>query len=476
MRKVVVIGGGISGLAVAQELIDLLPEVDVCVLEAGRRLGGVIATHHREGFLCEAGPHGFMNRDASTIALARRLGLDRELLVANESHRGRYVLTQGRLRRFPSDFRSFVASDLLSLRARLRLLAEPFLPMPAGTADLAVGPFMRERLGAEATALLIDPLLTGFFGGDLERLSLAATLPHIQAARAQGESVVNSFRRHLSRTKSLVGGLPAGRLVSFTRGIESIIQALAQSLGARVYTDSPAVRLRQRGSGWEIHVGGAHPVALEADVVVSAAPAAAAARYLSEIDLGLALGLSRLRSAPAAVVSLGYRAQDVMGLPGFGYLTPTSARTRILGVLNSSRIFPHRAPLGMWLVEAILGGCRDETVHSRDDAALVADLTAQLRAVARVAAAPVFARVERHPAALPQYDVGHLEHVEALSRRLALFPGLFLSGHSLRGVGINACTREAARTAKQAAAYLTALAPVLRRRRSATRAPAWVNP
>jgi oxygen-dependent protoporphyrinogen oxidase len=479
MQRVIVIGGGISGLACARHIADARPDADVLVLEAGDRTGGVIGTDTSDGSLCEHGPTGFMNHHPSTLALAERLGLRDEVLVACAGMRRRWVFCRGRLHRFPDSPATFLTSDLLSVRARLRVLMEPWVPpAPAGTEE-TVGGFARRRLGREAAELLVDPLVSGVYAADPDRLSLPAVLPQMAAldgagdGRGRGQSVLGHLLRTrrgaANQTAAAPPAVARNRYVSFRRGLGRLVDALADSLGPAVRTRSPVAALYRDGEGWRVRVEGAAGGELSADAVVSATPAAAARRYLGPLDAALDELCARIPYAPLAVVALGYGPDDVPHpLDGFGYLVPSREGERVLGVLWATSIFPaHRRGGGRALLRVIAGGMRDTAICGYDDETLLAGARAHLRQALGITRDPDYWRVFRHPVGLPQYELGHLTRLERAEAALAALPGLYLAGNALRGVGINACTALAERVAGAVVAYLTAL-----RQRRAVHSPA----
>lgn len=458
-----VIGAGISGLAVARELLDRSPGLDLKVLEAGPRSGGTVRTEALDGYLCEVGPSGFLNLHPSTLRLADRLGMADDVVTGCERVRRRYILSRGELRRFPDSSATFLSSDLLSLRARARVLLEPMVPPAPEGVDESVGQFARRRLGREAAELLIDPVISGIYAGDPERLSVRAALPQLSALDGAGKSLIRGLldartgpARPGSAAPSAVG---RRRYVSFRRGIGSFTDRLADSLGDRLRYGAPVRSVaRAPGGGWTIDLAGEHKP-LYADVVVSAAPAPAARGYLGPLHPDLERACGHVPYAPVAMVALGYREADVPHpLEGYGYLVPSSEGGSVLGVLWASSIFPgHRSRDGRVLLQAILGGAREATICDEEDATLAWRARTQLHRALGIEAVPRLQRVYRHRVGIPQYEVGHARRLQAAEASLREFPGLFLCGNAFRGIGLNACTREAERVADGVAAYTAAL-------------------
>ena len=465
MPTVVVIGAGISGLACARSIADLAPSAQLHVLEAGARAGGLVGSHHERGFTCETGPTGFLNVHPSTLALALRVGLEQELVTGCEAVRRRYVLHRGRLRRFPDSPGTFLSSDLLSWRGKLRMLAEPLVPRVGatgvGSADETVGHFARRRLGREAAALIVGPVVAGIYAGDPERLAVRSAMPQLAACEAKGRSLLRGFlesRREPDAGDS-VGPAAIGRrrLVSLRDGLGRLTDALARSLDAAIAYDSPALRVMQDGHEWIVEVGGARPCVLRADAVACAVPAAQASSILHALPDDVRHAVAAIPSVPLASVALGFREADVPhSLDAFGYLAAAGDAGSVLGVYFSTSMFPGRGPEGYVLLQAILGGTRDPGACEKSDDELIDATCRQLRIAVGVTSAPVFARVFRHRLGLPQYEVGHGRVVRALEEACARLPGLHVLGNAFRGVGINACTADAERTAQAIAGEICA--------------------
>jgi protoporphyrinogen/coproporphyrinogen III oxidase len=455
-----VIGGGVAGLACARELVDRHPEVEVTLLESAPQVGGVIGTHRRQGFSFEGGPHGFLNRDPSTVQLAVRLGLRNELIGASAAHRGRFMLRRGHLVRFPDRPRHFFTSSLLSLAARARLLAEPWAPRQALEGDVSIGSFFRARLGHEATELLIDPIVSGIYGGDLDRLSLLAALPQAAGVAKRGDSVLAAALRHARAPAVQPGaaGLAAGGLVSFRRGTAQLIEALADSLSPLIVTRAPVHRLVRDGRRWRVSYGDGGEIAAEA--VVVAAPAPQSAAFLAAASPELARVLATFVTAPVATVALGYAADDiVMPARGFGYLVPRQEGGSVLGVLWPGNMFPGlRSPPTRVQVQAIVGGARAPHVVDAADETIVHEVVGQLRGAMAARSSPLVAEVFRHTVGIAQYEVGHGERVVAARQLAAALPGVVLTGSSYDGIGVNACTAAALRAAVQVSEHLRSLA------------------
>ncbi len=453
MSSVVVVGGGISGLAFAYRLERLCPDADVTVLEKASAVGGTVRTEAADGYRVEAGPNGFLDAKPAVRELCRELGLEGRLLPASEAAaRNRFLLLEGRLQQLPTGLIPFLRSDLLSWRAKLALLTERFRRPGPGAQDESVDAFARRRVGAEVAETLVDAFVTGIHAGDPQLLSARATFPRVVAFERKHGSVTRGFRH--DRRLRAADGRPSGRMWSFPEGLQTLPQTLRDKLRRAPRTGAAATDVRRAASGWVVSdaTGGAW----QADAVVLACPAYEQATLLTGVDEELASLVGGIAYNRVAVVALGFRSADVRHrLDGFGYLSPQRARGDVLGVQWCSSIYPgQRAPAGAVLMRAMCGGWNRPEVVDWDDDRLAAAVRAELRLALGVETAPVFRRVVRWDRAIPQYHLGHLDRVGRAEARAAEHPGLFLGGNAYRGIALPDCVEQAGLLAGRVAAWL----------------------
>jgi oxygen-dependent protoporphyrinogen oxidase len=458
---VVIAGGGIAGLATAFELTrDRKQDFEVTVLERAARAGGNLRSERIDGYLCEWGPNGFLDNVPETLALVRELGIADRLLPADAGAKRRFIYRHGRLHQLPRGPVAFAASRLLSVPGRLRVIAEPFAG-GSRDADETIHAFAARRVGLEAAEVLIDAMVSGIFAGNARELSLRACFPKMWEMEREHGSLVKAMlakRRARGSSSHAPIGAPGGHLTSFTDGIEDLVHALVQALGPRVKTGCAVRRVHPRSpgnpEGWTVDLEDGR--SFEADAVVLAGSASSSATLVEGFDRALAGVLRQIPTAPLAVVCLGYETARLdRPLDGFGFLVPRGEGLAILGVLWDSSIYPSRAPEGRSLLRVMIGGAHDASVVMLDDGALTDRARADLETTMGLTIDPVFSRVFRHPAGIPQYTVGHLDRIATIDDRLRRHPGLLLAGNSYRGVSINACIADAALLAggvRQAAA------------------------
>lgn len=447
-RRVIVVGGGIAGLVAAHRLAELAREhgtaLSVLLLEARDRLGGTIATERAGGFLIEAGPDSFLADKPWGVDLAERLGLRDRLIGTREGVRRVFVVHRGRLHSLPEGFLllaptrlgPLLRSPLFSWHGKLRMALDLVLPRGRATADVSLASFVGRRLGREVLERVAQPLVAGIYTADPEALSLAATMPRFLELERRHRSLILGLRAQSAEREASGGsGVRYGLFASLTGGMGELVGALAGRLADAVRVKNRVAGLARLGGRWRVNL--ADGGALEAEGVILTPEAHAAARIVADLDPELARDLARIPYASSATATLGYRREAVAHpLDGFGFVVPRGERRPILAATFSSVKYPGRAPERHVLIRAFLGGALQEGVLALDDEALAATAEAELAALLGVTGRPELARVHRHPAAMPQYRVGHLELVARIEERLARHPGLALAGSAYRGVGI----------------------------------------
>jgi oxygen-dependent protoporphyrinogen oxidase len=460
--RLVVVGGGVTGLAAAHRAVELARErgiaFDLTLIEARDRLGGTIASERADGFLVEAGPDSFLSEKPWALALCRRLGVEDRLVRTDDRFRKVFVWYGGRLHPLPDGFQllaptamlPFATSSLFSLPGKLRMALDVVLPRGGGD-DESLGAFVRRRLGAEALERVAQPLVAGIYTADPDDLSLTATMPRFIELEKNNRSIILGLRRALRRAP--LPGTSGARwslFVTFAGGMEELITTLAARLPAGAAALGQRVRALERaGARWRVTTD--EGAVFAADRVILATEAHATARLTRYLDPSLATLLEEIPYSSAATLSLGYRRADVPHpLDGFGFVVPRSEGRALLAGTFSSVKYPGRAPEGHVLIRGFLGGMLNAAVLSEDDGALVARARAELRAALGITAEPVLTRLHRWPASMPQYRVGHLTRVETIERAAAALPGLALAGAAYRGVGIADCVRAGEAAAEHA--------------------------
>jgi oxygen-dependent protoporphyrinogen oxidase len=471
--RVTVVGGGIAGLSCAARLKDLARErgfpLDLTLLEAGPRPGGVVVTERVDGFLIEGGPDCFISEKPWAVDLCRRLGLGDQILGTNPDCRRSFVLQGRRLLPIPegyqliapSRFLPFATSPILSPLGKLRAACDLLLPRGADAPDESLASFVRRRFGAEVLERLAQPLLAGIYNADPERLSLRATMPRFLEMERVHRSVILALlraRRNAGGRQKGVSGARYSLFVTLRDGLQSLVERLAAGLpprslrlGVRVAGVTRAEKGESAGGpggGWVVSTDKGERIRSEA--VVLAMPAHAASSLARGADPGLAGALGAIPYGTSVTVSLGYSSSDLpRPVDGFGFVIPRSEARPLIACSFSSTKFAGRAPAGTALLRTFLGGPATEGMAPESLERSVRD---QLRDILGVTAAPLVARTHVWPRAMAQYEVGHLERVAAIERTLDRLPGLALAGNGLFGVGIPDCVRSGEMAAERVAA------------------------
>ncbi len=444
MRRVIVVGGGPSGLVLGRELA--VRGAGVTVFEAQDRPGGKAWTEVKGGYLIERGPEGFLDNAPATLALARDLGIADRLLPASDAAKTRYLFARRALRPVPANPVAFLASGILSVRGRLAVLGEPFRA-PSANGDESVASFARRRLGAEAAETLVGAMVRGVYAGRAEELSMPSAFPRLAAFEKEYGSLVKALiarRRNGSNGGGPAG--PGGRLTSFVGGMSCLGRALAEFLGDRLIVGRPAAAIRPAGGGWRVEF--ADGTAEQGDAVALATEPWSASRLVAPASAELSAVLAEIPAAPAVVVALGLAPSDLRRrLDGFGFLVPPNEPLRMLGCLWSSATFAHRAPQGRVLLRVLLGGPGDRGVVDLPDDQLLGLVLGELERTMGLRGHPEMVRIIRWPQAIPQYTVGHGERLARIARELKQLPGLFLVGNGYRGIALNDCVTSAQATA-----------------------------
>jgi oxygen-dependent protoporphyrinogen oxidase len=451
--RVVVVGGGIAGLAAAYRLARIAPDAELTVVECDDRVGGKLVTQREEGYVVEGAADSFLSRKPRGIGLVEELGLAGRLIGRRPEHARSFVrrgeelqpLPEGLTGMIPTDLDALEKDALLSPEGRQRLAAEVELPAEPAGGDESIASFVTRRLGTEAYERLVEPLMTGIYGGDGAQLSLQATFPNLRALELEHGSLLRGLR---------VQSAPPSEyppFVSFRDGMGGLVDELTAALAsARMLTGRAAIALQRRSFGWEVELEGQE--VLDADGVVLAVPAFAAAELLGGLDVELAGEHAAIPYASSAIVTLAYPA-DVHPLDGYGYLVPRAEGSEVLACTWSSSKWEGRAPAGCSLIRVYLGrfGGRDVTEDSHE--ALLACAREELR-VLDIEAEPERTWIHRWPRGMPQYVLGHPERLERIDAALERHPGLALAGAAYRGVGIPDCIHSGEEAARSLARSL----------------------
>jgi len=459
MKRIAIIGGGISGLSAAFEIEERRRsgvEVEYVLYESSPRLGGVLRTEQIDGCIVEAGPDSFVTEKPWAADLCRLLGLGDQLIGSNDADRKTYILTRGRLVEMPDGLMFLVPtkilptglSPLFSWKTKLRMSQELFHPPRAVDHDESVADFVKRHYGEEMVDRLADPLLSGVYGGEAANLSVRAVLPRF----AEMERKHGSLGRAMLAARKKMAAGPAKAAPPLFTSLKNGMQHLAESVVARLsperlLTSSPVGAIQPEAGGWVVSAGMKSD---QFDAVIIALPGRAAADVLRMASLELSGELAAINYSSSITVGLGFDREVRRTLPpGFGFLVPRSEGRRLLAATFVHNKFPHRAPEDRALLRCFFAGKNAEDVWGLSDDQIVGIVRNELQQIVGVRAEPLFARVYKWKSAMAQYGVGHLERLDRIERLRQQLPGLALSGNAYRGIGVPDCVRSGRDAVKQ---------------------------
>jgi len=461
--RVAIIGGGISGLAAAHRIGELaiareMP-VEVTILERGERLGGPLRTIVRDGFVIETGTDSFLTEKPWAAQLARRLGLESELIPTRTEFRKTYVVRRGRLVEIPVGFSLLapmhiwpvITSPLFSPLGKLRMALEPIIPKRKDPGDESLASFVTRRLGREVLDRVAQPLAGGIYTADPNELSMGATMPRFVEMERRHGSLMRGMRAAEAARAQQRGtsGARWSLFLTLRGGVSTLADALVSRLEGSIRRGAEVASVERELDAWRVTLADGSRV--EADAVICAAHAYTAARLLRRIESRVADHLGYISYASAATVSLTWRVGDFpKPLDSFGFVVPSIEQRKIIACSFSSRKFEGGAPEGFVLARVFLGGVLQSDMLKLSDDEMVAAARDEFRDLLGVTAAPGMTEVQRWPAAMPQYAVGHLDRVAKIEELAAHIPDLFLAGAAYRGVGVPDCVHSGENAAEAA--------------------------
>ena len=458
----VIVGGGISGLATAFALREQAAaaglSIRCTVLESGSSWGGKIVTHRVGDLVTEAGPDSFLSQKPAGLELCTKLGLTDQLINTNETGKKAFVLHGERLYELPEGLVSFLPkqlgpflrSGLLSWTGLARMGLDVVVPRGPSEGDESLASFFRRRFGAQAFERVLEPLMAGIYAGDAEQMSLKATFPRFLELEQQYGSIICGMMAAKKKASSVPArGSKRTMFVSLKNGLSDLVTALTtrltqQGVELRLGCQVDAMRVRSHQLGrWMYDLILNDGSALSTESLVLATPAFVSAellRPLTPIASGL---LEMIPYASTATIAMTYPADAVAGaIEGFGFIVPRKEDRILIAATWASLKWPHRAPADQVLVRCYVGGVGREAILQLDDDQLAARVHAELSALCGIKAELGYIEVNRWWKAMPQYTLGHLDRLSQLDAALSRYGGLVLTGAGYRGVGIPDCIRD----------------------------------
>ncbi len=443
---VAIIGGGISGLSALHYLRQKNAGLNIRLFESDSRPGGTIGTDFIDGYSFDHGPNGFLDREPLTLQLCDELGLTDQLERANENASKRFILRKGKLREVPMSPPKFLSSDILSLKGKLRVMMEPLSSSLGDTEDESLYDFAKRHMGIEAADYLIQPMVSGIFGGLAERLSLKSCFPIMAEMEKEYGSLFKAMIKKSNKAKtegkkSGGPGGPGGRLTSVRGGLYGIIERFVELYSDFIQLDTPVKSISREDDAYLIHVENSQTI--KTKHIIIATPSYITAEITKQLSESLSESLSKIDYAPIAVVCQGYQKSNIKhSLDGFGFLVPKKENLRILGSIWTSSIFAERTPKDCVQFRSMVGGDGDHESIQLSDADILSTVESDLDAIIGIKAPPEITSIYRWKNGIPQYKVGHSEVMKQIEAELGKFENIYISGNAYYGIGLNDCVKQ----------------------------------
>lgn len=466
--RVVVVGAGIAGLTTAYRLQTMARRsncaINITVLESDDRAGGVIETSHTNELIMERGPDSLVTEKPWAVELCREIGLGDRLISTQPNNARSFIVRGNRLQRIPEGLHlmapsrlwPFAFSGLVSIGGKLRMAADLVIPRRSDHGDESLGSFVRRRLGREALSRIAQPMIGGIYTADPERLSLQATMPQFLEMEHNHGSVIRGMIAARKERGARIGSARGPRydlFVTLDGGMALLPERLIEVLGQGVVRLGTQVEsVTHDGNTWTVRTQAGTAAA---DAICMATPAPAAASILREAAPEISAELDEIECASSATINLSYRLADIgRKLDGFGFVVPAEEHRCIIACTFSSVKYAGRAPNGIALLRAFVGGALFPEYFDEPDDAIIDSVHASLAELLKIKTRPVDVLLSRYPRSMPQYHIGHIDRINRIDDALASRPGLALAGNAYRGTGIPDCVRSGNRAAEQITRYL----------------------
>lgn len=466
MKKIVIIGAGISGLSTAYFLKENSTEqLDITIVEKKPTLGGNINTQRFDKYLVEGGPDSFLSEKPWAMALCKRIGLTGELLATNEEHQKTYIyskkklhpMPEGLILMIPTKVMPLLYSSLLSLPGKIRMGLELFIPRRKSTSDESFGHFVKRRLGKEALNKIAEPFIAGVHGGDPDKMSIKASFPKFVAMEEEHGSLIKGMITRMAQFKNTTQTRRTsdkeqspGRVTMFMSlkgGMSTLVDTLLEKIeDVEIKKETTVTEIGNSDGGYTVSLEGENSI--DADAVVICTPAYSASTIFRDFNRSLHEKLLTIPYASTSTISMSFkRSQIKNSIDGFGFVVPKAEGKRIIGSTWSSIKWAGRAPEDELLLRCFVGGSLHEKLLENSDDEVMAMVLEDLKSIMDIEGEPVMKRMFRYKKAMPQYTIGHEDRVEGIEHELHAYNGLFLTGSAYHGIGISDTVREAESTA-----------------------------
>ena len=436
MKNVTILGAGASGLATAH--FAQKQGWSVQIFEAAKEPGGRMQTTQEQGYLVEHGPIGWLENEPALDEVCMDLGLETISSVASDTHR--YLQQNGELRPLPQNPEAFLKTPLLSWKEKLRFLSEPWADLPEGSQEESIFDFSFRRFGAGFTEKIISPIVSGLFAGDVKKLSLSAMFPAIQKAEEKHGSLMKTYRKWAEQGSA--------KIQTVSGGLGQLAKTMADSHGEAFHAECIVDTALFEEGWWYLFCQGKQ-LARTKNLVIALPPKQAAVLLREYLGTQRSV-LADLAGNDLISATLAYSRNGVQdSCAGFGYFTDPTRESPLLSVQFIHSIFPHAAPKDTFLFRCLLGGASHPNLAETPPQDLLAWAQDEISLALGANEKPLRTWIHASPGGVPQYDLGYNKSVTAIQKKLAHYPGLFLAGDALFGVGINAAFRRGAELAQE---------------------------
>ncbi|HZW38561.1 MAG TPA: protoporphyrinogen oxidase [Ignavibacteriaceae bacterium] len=441
-KKVVIVGSGISGLAAAYWLKK--SGYDVLVIDKNKAPGGVMESAFQNGFMFDKGPNSGLETSPLIKEIVDDLGLSDKFVYANDKGNKRYILRNNTLHALEMNPKKMIQSKLLSTSGKLRVLAEPFIGRSKDGYYQSISEFVSRRLGKEFLDYVINPFVAGVFAGNPDNLSVKSAFPKLYALEEKyGGLMVGTVKSIKERKRSAEKSKQSAKMFSFENGMQAFPKAIADYLGKDLELFSEVKCIKKENDKYTITYDNAGEIkTVTADVVISAIPAYMASEVFKDFDSTLVKHLNEVYYPPVIVLYLAYKKQSItQPLDGFGFLIPAKERKSFLGAIWSSVLFPKRADDDKASFTLFIGGARNPEIVSMDKELLFKKVINEFEDIMGITDKPVFNQYRYWPKAIPQYNIGYIEHERYFDEFEKKNPGLILSGNYRGGISVGDCIK-----------------------------------
>ena len=459
-KKIVIIGGGISGLATAYSLEERAKRegksVSITLLEKKNQIGGNILTERVGDFLIEGGPDCFLSEKPWAIQLCEKLGIADRLLCTNDEYRKTYIYWKGRLRELPEGimlmiptrFIPLLKSNLFSLAGKFRMGMELFIPKRKSGGDESLSEFVRRRLGQEIVERVAEPLVAGVHAENPDTMSIKSRFPRFVQMEEEYGSLIKGMLTKRRRMLNSENGKPKWTMfMTLKNGLDELPLTIVKALKMTTIITNKEVSEINKVSGYKIYLKNGDTI--DADVVIFATPSYETGRLLRVLNSSISDQLITIPYVSTATISLAYKKDSISHpMNGFGFLVPRVENRRIMGASWVSRKFSDRSPDDSVLIRCFIGGSRNEELVSLDDKDMLKMIKEELKDIMGISAEPILTRIYRWEKAMPQYTIGHDERVSRIEESILKYPDIFVTGSAYRGGGISECIKNAQLTAE----------------------------